>query len=46
MNVGTDKIYNYGKGPPTGVVAIGRGTQPLLNCYLARKDHLEVGTDT
>uniref|UniRef100_A0A452RYP8 KRAB domain-containing protein n=1 Tax=Ursus americanus TaxID=9643 RepID=A0A452RYP8_URSAM len=35
-----------GNGPPTGVVAISRGTWPLLNCNLARKDHPEMETDT
>lgn len=28
-----------GKGNPTGAVAIGGGTQPLLKCNLAGKDH-------
>lgn len=33
------RLVTVGKGPPTGVVAIGWGTQPLLNCKLAGKHH-------
>ena len=44
--LGLTRSVTTGKGPPTGVVAIGRGTWPLLNCNLARKDHPEMGIDT
>lgn len=40
------RSVTMGKGSPTGVVAVGRGTWPLLNCKMARKDHPEMGRDT